>query len=217
MASSRRTTPTRAERQAQTRLELIDAAERLFTAQGFHATFLDAVADDAGYTRGAVYSNFASKEDLFFAVYERRVDAFLPGLERALAEAQDVGDALVAVTAEHRAHRERNDDGWLAVFLEFWTYVLRHPEHRERFAAVHRRYLDPIAAAVERWAAEHDAELPIDAQRLTVALTVLGTGLGLERLTQPDVVDAAFTVHAQRLIMDSLLAQGGAHELTRPD
>jgi AcrR family transcriptional regulator len=85
-----RSAPTRAESQARTRTELIDAAERLFTGQGFHATSLGAVADEAGFTKGAVYSNFASKEDLFFAVYERRVETFLPELERSLAAAEDI-------------------------------------------------------------------------------------------------------------------------------
>jgi AcrR family transcriptional regulator len=206
-AKQRRRAPTRVERQARTRTELIDAAERLFTAQGFHAASLEAVADDAGYTRGAVYSNFASKEDLFFAVYERRVERFLPELALALAAAADVGEALLSVMAAHRVRREREPDGWLTVFLEFWTHVLRHPEHRARFAAIHRRYLDPIAAAVEHWAGEHRVELPVDAQRLTIAVAVMGTGLGLERLTQPEVVDAEFTVVMHRLILEGLLAR----------
>ena len=56
---------SRTERQAETRRDLIDAAERRFTDQGFHATSIDAVAREAGYTKGAVYSNFASKETSF--------------------------------------------------------------------------------------------------------------------------------------------------------
>jgi AcrR family transcriptional regulator len=202
----RRRAPTRAERQSQTRTDLIDAAERLFTGQGFHATSLDAVAAEAGYTKGAVYSNFSSKEDVFFAVYERRVGRFLPELERALAAGPDAGAALLSVTATHGALREREQDGWLAVFLEFWTHVLRHPEHRARFAAIHGRYLEPIRAGVERWAVEHDVALPVDAERLTVALTVQITGLGLERLTQPELIDAGLTEQVQRLWMDGLLA-----------
>jgi AcrR family transcriptional regulator len=205
--SKPRRTPTRAERQSRTRTELIDAAERLFTRNGFHPTSLDAVADEAGYTKGAVYSNFSSKEDVFFAVYERRVERFLPELERALAEAADVGEALLDVTATHSARRERRQDGWLAVFLEFWTHVLRHPEHRGRFAAIHRRYLDPIANALQRWAADNEIVLPADARSLAVAVTVMGTGLGLERLTQPDVIEAAFAVQVPRLWMDGLLAR----------
>src|ERR1700754_567175 len=206
-AKRQRRAPTRAQRRACTRDELIDAAERLFTGEGFHATSLDAVADEAGYTKGAVDSNFASKEDVFFAVYERRVERFLPELERALEDTGDVGEAMLSVASSHRARQERERDGWLAVFLEFWTHVLRHPEHRARFAAVHDRYLLPIAGALERWAAQHQVELPHDARRLTVASTALLTGLGLERLTQPDVVDAEFAVDVHRLWMDGLLAQ----------
>jgi AcrR family transcriptional regulator len=198
---------SRAERRNQTRHELLAAAEACFVTRGFHATSVDQVAERAGYTKGAVYSNFASKEDLFFAVYERRVERFLPELEGALSEATDVGEALLSVTATHRARREREQDGWLAVFLEFWTHVLRHPEHRARFAAIHGRYLLPFSAALERWAAEHEVELPLDAHRLTVALTVMATGLGLERLTQPDVIDADLAVQVHRLWMDGLLAR----------
>ena len=63
-----RKAPTRAERKARTREQLVSSAERLFKRDGFHASSVDAVADDAGYTKGAVYSNFAGKEELFFAV-----------------------------------------------------------------------------------------------------------------------------------------------------
>ena len=85
-----RTALTRADRRARTREELVDAADRLFTTNGFHATSVDAVADAAGYTKGAVYSNFASKEDLFFAVYERRVDRRVEEMEATLAAGETV-------------------------------------------------------------------------------------------------------------------------------
>ena len=94
-----RTALTREERRTQTRAELLDAAERLFSEQGFHATSVDQVADDAGYTKGAVYSNFVSKEDLFFAVYERRVDRALPHLEAAFAESRTAIEGLERITA----------------------------------------------------------------------------------------------------------------------
>src|SRR3954452_17315613 len=140
---------SRAERQARTREELIDAAERLFTSRGFHATSVDAVAEEAGYTKGAVYSNFAAKEELFFAVYERRSDRATAGVENALAAAPTAGDAVEAV-ARGSIDRRSADDGWLAVFFEFWAHVLRHPELRERFAELHARPVEPMIAATER-------------------------------------------------------------------
>jgi AcrR family transcriptional regulator len=194
---------SRAERQANTRTELVNAAERLFSKQGFHATSLDAVADEAGYTKGAVYSNFASKEDLFFAVYERRVDRYLEAAERTVSEVDDSAQGVLRVIAGVAARRE-NDDGWLAVFLEFWTHVLRHPEHRARFAEIHSRAVDPFVTSIERFGAEHGIELPLDPRQLAVALFAMGTGIGLERLTQPEVVDGQLMVRMQQLCFEAL-------------
>src|SRR4029079_10464087 len=118
---------TREERRERTREDLVQAAGRLFTANGFHATTVDAIAAEAGYTKGAVYSNFTSKEDLFFAVYERRVERLIPEVEQALIDAPGTAEGLMSVVSAHARRREANDDGWLAVFLEFWTHVLRHP------------------------------------------------------------------------------------------
>jgi AcrR family transcriptional regulator len=194
---------SRAERQANTRTELVNAAERLFSKQGFHATSLDAVADEAGYTKGAVYSNFASKEDLFFAVYERRVDRDLEAAERTVSEVDDSAQGVLRVIAGVAARRE-NDDGWLAVFFEFWTHVLRHPEHRARFAEIHSRAVDPFVTSIERFGAEHGIELPLDPRQLAVALFAMGTGIGLERLTQPEVVDGQLMVRMQQLWFEAL-------------
>ena len=70
---------THQERREQTRDDLIAAADRLFAEGGFHATSLDQIAAAAGYAKDAGYSNFASKEDLFFAVYERGADGLRGG------------------------------------------------------------------------------------------------------------------------------------------
>src|SRR5215212_8497819 len=151
---------SRAERRQQTREELLTAAEACFVSRGFHASSVDQVAEQAGYTKGAVYSNFASKEDLFFAVYERRVEQALtevvPGLRQAGAE-QAFNWAATATI-----ERRDRDDGWLAVFFEFWAHVLRHPELRERFAAIHARFLEPLADAVRQLAEDRGLALPAD-------------------------------------------------------
>jgi AcrR family transcriptional regulator len=196
-----RTAPTRAERQAHTRSELIDAAERLFTAQGFHATSIDAVAAEAGFTKGAVYSNFASKEDLFLAVYERRVDARVAEMEAILEEAPTIREGVERTIPGNRG-RPETDDGWMAVFFEFWAHALRHPELRERFAAQHRRVIGPLARAAMDEARERGAKLPDDSHKLATARYAMQLGLQLERLTQPDVVDEELGLRMGRLFMD---------------
>jgi AcrR family transcriptional regulator len=194
-----RTALTRADRQAQTREELVDAADRLFTTNGFHATSVDAVAEAAGYTKGAVYSNFASKEDLFFAVYERRVDRRVEEIEATLSSAGTAYEGLERLFEELE---QREDDGWLAVFFEFWAHVLRHPELRGRFAELHARGMEPMAGNLERVAAERGESLPENARKLAAARLAMVTGLQLERLTQPDVVDAGLPIRMMRLAMD---------------
>jgi AcrR family transcriptional regulator len=207
-----RTVPSRAERQAQTRTALVDAAERLFVEQGFHATSLDAVAAEAGYTKGAVYSNFASKEDLFFAVYERRLDARLAEFEAIIESAPTARDALhaAALTAVPRTAR----DGWLAVFFEFWAHVLRHGELRERFAALHRRIIEPLEAGLIRHAEEVGEPLPDDPRKLATARYAMQLGLQLERMTQPDVVDPELGARMLGLSTAEGVTDGVPHEAT---
>ena len=193
-----RTALTREERRTQTRAELLDAAERLFAEQGFHATSVDQVADHAGYTKGAVYSNFTSKEDLFLALYERRVDRALPDVEAAFAESPTAIEGLERITAASAARRS-TEDGWLAVFFEFWAHVLRHAELRTRFAEQHARLLDVFEPAMVRAAAEQGTPLPEEPRKLAAARYAMQLGLELERLTQPDVVDADLATRMVRL------------------
>jgi AcrR family transcriptional regulator len=208
-----RTVPSRAERQAQTRTALVDAAERLFAAQGFHATSLDAVAAEAGYTKGAVYSNFASKEDLFFAVYERRLDARVAEFEQIMERTASAREALqaAALTAVPRTER---GDGWLAVFFEFWAHVLRHAELRERFATLHARIIGPLEAGLIRHAEETGRALPEDARKMATARYAMQLGLQLERLTQPGVVDPELGARMLGLSIDGGWTDGVSHEAT---
>jgi AcrR family transcriptional regulator len=204
-----RTVQTRAERQAQTRTDLIDAAEEQFTANGFHATSLDAVADAAGYTKGAVYSNFSSKEDLFFAVYERRVDRHLEHVGSLFESADDAAEGILRVVVAVSDLRRRRADGWMATFLEFWTHVLRHPEHRARFGAAHQRAISPFETALERFAAQQGLRLAIPPHQLAVAMFAMENGIGLERLTDPGIVDADLPVRLLELLFGALAPNGG--------
>lgn len=198
---------TRAERRERTREDLIAAAERLFTERGFHATSVDEIALEAGFTKGAVYSNFDSKEDLFFAVYERRVDRVIADYERAFRETGPVGGSERMVS--EAVQRRGRDDGWLAVFFEFWAHVVRRPELRERFAKVHARVLEPIIGGFERLVEERGIELPVDARGYTVAVYVMTLGLSLERLTQPEVVDETLGPRMVRFALEGILEERG--------
>jgi len=197
---------TRAEKRERTREELVAAAGRLFTERGFHATSVDEIALEAGYTKGAVYSNFGSKEDLFFAVYERRAATMVGAIRRSVGEV-GAEDALNALARDTTTRRGR-DDGWLAVFFEFWAHVLRHPELRKRFAEIRRGYLRALEEALEAFGRERGGALPVDAADAVVAMNAAQIGIALERLTDPERVPVdlgervsllAFAALAERL------------------
>ena len=117
------------------------------------------VADRAGYTDGAVSSNFASKEDLFFAVYERRVEGARPRCYRTRGGRRGTGvstgwpqpplSGAAATTA-----------GWRSSLV--LAHVLRHLELRERFAAVHARFLELVTQTVRQLAEDRGLALPTD-------------------------------------------------------
>jgi AcrR family transcriptional regulator len=193
---------TRAAQQQETRQAVVDAADALFVARGFHATSVEQIASRAGYTKGAVYSNFASKEDLFFAVYERRAARGEAEMRATIAErGEAVGFETLALEA---ARRRGVDDGWLAVFFEFWAHAVRRPELRGRFAAIHLGAQRPLVDALEDHARTHGIDLPDDARRLTVALYAMQLGLSLERLVLPDLVDERLGQRMSRLFLDDL-------------
>jgi AcrR family transcriptional regulator len=194
---------TRAEQQQRTRDEVLAAADRLFVEQGFHATSVDQIAAAAGYTKGAVYSNFAAKEDLFFAVYERRVERAVAELERSRTAASDPRAWLESAVADTSARRGR-DDRWMATFFEVWAHVIRRPALRERFAAIHRRMHAPFVAALERHAADRAVELAIAPLQVHLAVMAMTLGLTLERLTDPGAVDRDLSTRVAGRILDDL-------------
>ena len=195
---------TRPQQQEQTRERVIQAADDLFVERGFHASSVADIADAAGYTKGAVYSNFASKEDLFFAVYERRAERGVAEMERVLAGSDDILDGLDAIAIATAKRRGTQEDGWLAAFFEFWAHTIRRPALRERFAEIHTRAQAPVVAALERHSGREDA------RRYAVAGYAMQLGLALERLTLPDLVDERLGARMGRRFLEELRDDPGS-------
>jgi len=177
---------TRAESKQQTRAAVLAAAREVFARDGFHGATLERVAEEAGFTKGAVYSAFDSKADLFLAVYEARL------AERAVrAEAVPptrLEDSARAAADEWR-HVMRTERAWSAALTEFWVHASRDEDLRERFRAAHRSWRRTMAASIEAAAAAEGRRLPIPAERTATAIMALGNGLALEGLLGDDEGD----------------------------
>jgi len=162
---------------------VLQAAGAVFAERGFAAASLDQVAAAAGFTKGAVYSNFRSKDELFLALMEAEVAARVDAVEAALGATDDLSGALAAVGAELS---RRNT--WQLLFLEFWQRAVRDIEVRKAFVASRRTMRARVTEVVERFLTERPVRTDWDAASLTVVLLALANGLAVEALPDPDAV-----------------------------
>jgi AcrR family transcriptional regulator len=184
MAASR---PTREQRRAETRERLLEAAARVFAGRGYHGASVDEIAEQAGFSTGALYSNFDGKEDLFLAI----VEAELHARTRELAEV--VGDrGTVDERARGGAHYwmafVEREPQTVMLMIEFWAFAVRDPAVRpkvaERFAEVRAMLTRLIADA----ARDFGLELTLPAEQLAIAVDALADGIARQKLADPDAV-----------------------------
>ena len=126
---------TRERRLEHTRGVLLDAAEEVFVKRGFGGAALEDIAEAAGYTRGAIYSHFGAKEELFLAVVERHLLRFLNGFEDVIGSFESFEDLDVAQFAERWRELTIAEPDSAALGYEFSLFLLRNPGARERLAA----------------------------------------------------------------------------------
>jgi AcrR family transcriptional regulator len=166
-------------RRARTSRRLVEAAMEVVAEQGFHSASVDAIAQRAGFSIGALYSNFSGKDELLFAVFDEHVKWF----ERRLAElavAEDAGRAAAEWLASLGKDPEQ-----ILVFIEFWAYAVRKPDVRREFAKRMTQMRVSVADAVERRAAETGAAPALDPNLLALLALATARGLALEKLANP--------------------------------
>lgn len=179
---------TRERRLEHTRTVLLDAAEVVFAERGFTAATLDDIAGAAGYTKGAIYKHFATKEDLFLAVSDRYWRRYFDNFAEVMAGASRVGARELDEIAE-RWHQLSLDRGTehAALGLEFSLYLLRNPDARDRVAAKRKQVVDQLAAFIVDGIAKLGGSLTISP--LTFAQTLVATSDAVAVGSQLDDVD----------------------------
>jgi AcrR family transcriptional regulator len=197
---------TRDEKKALTREKLLDAATRVFARRGFAAASLDEVAEEAGLTKGAVYSQFGSKDDLVVALFEERLDTQTLGIPGALDWQSDVqSQAEMAGRLLEKLEDEERD-----LFLlqnEFQIHAIRNPQ----FSAAYRRRTDRIRAEivklVEQGAATLDVPLTMPSEEVALVVNALALGLGLFRLEDHEAVPDGLYGRAVMLFFQGMAAE----------
>jgi AcrR family transcriptional regulator len=180
-------TLTRKEKQAKTRSALLRSAAKLICRKGITEASVDDVARDAGYTKGAFYANFKSKEEMFLVMLDEAYAEELQRLEVHLSGEEPVEE--VRASAEDFIRFVRADPEWPRLYFEFVVYAARNPEFREELATRNRAMRERIADVIRNWAAEFQGEPPFPYEDIATMLFCLADGFLVQQLVEPSVDD----------------------------
>ncbi len=191
--------PGRQARKEQTRRLLIDAAAAVFTRRGFDASSLDEIAEAAGFTKGAVYSNFRSKTDLMMSLLERRI------AEQAVAAARAMAGATLdeAITRLESASDPGTPSGfdWLLLMTEFWQYAMRDERARVSLAEQYERARTISARMIAEKYAEAGVPPPMAVRDLAILVEAIGIGVCFQAALDPGAVPTALQGEATRRLL----------------
>jgi AcrR family transcriptional regulator len=176
----------------------------VFARGGFHGASVEEIAREAGATTGALYSNFASKGDLFLALFEERIAADVGDYSQIVAEGATIEEQARGAADRWMAILHERPD-YFPLLIEFWAYAIREPALRERlaerFAALRSASARLVLEAAERQGFPPDAEA---GELVGLLINALGNGLALEKLTDPDAVPDALYGEMLVLIFTAL-------------
>ncbi|MGC0365920.1 AcrR family transcriptional regulator [Rhodococcus sp. 27YEA15] len=176
---------SRQEAQALTRENLLETAVEHFLECGYAAASLDQIAEDAGYSKGAVYSNFKNKDQLCDEVLGRIRMSKVGEIAGHLTSGTSLDAALVDF--EHWAERTIGDKRWTLLEVEFSVRARHSDEIKDKIAsgADHARAL--IATVLRHLATASGVTLDMDPDAAALRILSVGVGLGLQRAIDPEL------------------------------
>ncbi len=180
---------TRKQRQEHTRACLLDAAGRVFARRGLVQASVDEVAADAGFTKGAVYANFGSKEELFLEMLDRKFAARLADLEAVLRTDAPPEEQARAAGRDFLATIS-GDPEWGRLFVEAALHASRHEAFREKLQASYAQMRERMAALLAVRLEADGVTPPVAYDQLAMMIFAMANGVGFERLVEQDAVPA---------------------------
>jgi AcrR family transcriptional regulator len=192
------------ERTRATRRKLLDAAKRIFAQDGFEAARLEDIAAGAGYTRGAFYANFKSKEDIFFALFEEWVRERIESLTNASRRHSDPAAKLMALRTHYA--ELATDRRLVLISMEVKLFALRHPEAHARLRSRHRRIRASFGELFSEVMGALGKTIPIAYPAASACLGAVAQGLLLEHLLDPKTLSDGDVRHVLGLYFDSIFS-----------
>jgi AcrR family transcriptional regulator len=198
---------TRAEQREQTRRRLIEAAGAVFSRLGFEAAPIDVIAEEAGFSRGAFYSNFESKDALFIELVQGHFDAEIDTLGRALARVARAEDLALAVERRYRTLGENSS--WCLLTTEFQLYAMRGGRMADRFGELYEDYRQRLGELIALHFDRLGVRSSLTPYEYGVAQIALAHGLALQRAAS-GTLDTSLPARALATFIRGALAPSGS-------
>ena len=186
---------SQAEKRAETRAALMHAARDVFGRRGYHGASLEEIAAEAGFSTGALYYNFASKEVLFLALLDERIEGRIADIDAAFEQAttSTEGTAVQAQAATRGFMETLSESSqWRLLSFEFVAVAARDPalkrQVKKRFERMHVALTDLI----DRRRSELGLQLPVASEELAATLAALGNGLAIDAVLGLSLRDEVF-------------------------
>ena len=196
---------TREESRQETRERLLAAAGETFARRGFEGCSVDDLAEAAGYSKGAFYSNFPSKEAVFLELLRRQKAANGAALAQLLEQSAGVDEALTRLAALSR-HSEEDHD-WCLLTVEFQLRAAREPDFRQEFNALcsqERAAMGRFLGALFKRAGR-SRPAKVTLEQMAAALLAQYYGLALQRAADPGSLPPGAMAEVTRLFQRTLL------------
>jgi AcrR family transcriptional regulator len=167
---------------------LLDAALDTFADLGFAAASVEDVCRRGGFTRGAFYSSFRTKDELFAALFTRESARNIDRARQQLAGVEDEADP-VAAAVDRCLSTFRADRTWVLVLTEYRLHAARSPEAAVTLRQHTDEILDGVTALIDDTARRAGVTLAVPAGRLARMVVALHDGLVVGRVTGTDYDD----------------------------
>ena len=199
---------TRKEKQAETRRRLLDAGERVFLRRGLHGSSVEEIAAEAGYTRGAFYSNFKGKEGLFVELLHARVyDRYAKMAQDAQEQPGTPRERLRWGIERMREMYEEDQGDWLfRLWLECLTQAGRDDEFRKLTATFWSGNRALMAEQTKDVFKEVGRKPPLPPEQIGTAMIALDVGLFVQHMVDPDAVSLDVYVPLFDLLFGRLIS-----------
>jgi len=206
---------SRKERKALTRAALLEAATRSICRDGYAGASVERIARAAGFTKGAFYASFRSKEELFLTILDEKFARELARLEETL---QGGGDPVAEVKAAIEGFLEQVDSEptWPRLYQEFALYAARNGRFRAQLVSRQRRLRKRMAEIFLRWARTIGVEPPLPPEEIATLNYVMADGFLLNRILDPTLDNRYYIEMVETFLLGLLARVEGAQLGSEP-